>query len=87
MGKVKDLLLREQRCECPECGGNGRVEYDVPRPHAGGFNCGFIDSEWGDCEMCNGSGEIDRPCNGCGETMLMADGDGDFCLQCREEEL
>lgn len=45
--------------ECPECGGDGRVEVDVPRPHAGGFNCGFIDTAWIECEMCQGSGEIE----------------------------
>ncbi len=45
--------------ECPECGGDGRIEVDVPRPHAGGFNCGFIDTAWIECEMCQGSGEIE----------------------------
>lgn len=86
MGKVKELLLRVQRCDCPDCGGSGVLEYEVERPHAGGFNMGFLDTELGDCEMCDGSGEIDRPCFGCGEAMLEADGSGDYCRECREEE-
>jgi DnaJ-class molecular chaperone len=86
MGKIKELLLKEQRCTCPDCNGYGVVEYEVERPHAGGFNMGFIDTEMGTCEMCDGAGEIDRPCFGCGEAMLVSDGSGDYCLTCREEE-
>jgi len=50
--------------DCPECDGIGEIEYDVPRPHAGGFNCGYIDTELGDCENCNGLGKIEEDSNG-----------------------
>jgi len=44
--------------ECPNCDGYGRIEVDDPRPHAGGFNCGYIDTVWVECERCHGGGEI-----------------------------
>jgi RecJ-like exonuclease len=43
--------------ECPECGGTGRLEYD--KPIVDWNNGGFIDSEWGDCYVCNGYGEVE----------------------------
>ena len=42
---------------CPECGGAGQVEYEVPvvdYEHGG-----YLDTEWGDCENCGGTGEIE----------------------------
>ena len=73
--------------ECPQCGGTGEYEVDVPRPHASGFNEGFIDSEWVICEECLGNGEVYKPCSGCGETLTFADGKGVLvCRECREGE-
>jgi DnaJ-class molecular chaperone len=45
--------------ECPECEGYGYIEIDDPQPHAGGWNCGYIDTTWTECEHCNGLGEIE----------------------------
>jgi hypothetical protein len=43
--------------ECHECGGTGRLEYDKPVIDWDGG--GYIDSEWGDCYVCNGYGEVE----------------------------
>jgi len=42
---------------CPECGGEGKVEYEraVVDWTRGGYLEGYMD----DCEECNGTGEID----------------------------
>ena len=76
MGKMKDLFL--EMCEtpmrdvCPECDGKGEIEVDVPRPHAGGFNEGYIDTAWGTCEDCQGDGVVDRTCVECGNVIYKA---------------
>lgn len=44
---------------CPECDGLGRAEYEVGRPHAGGFNCGFLEDEWRTCQTCDGAGDVE----------------------------
>lgn len=83
------ILLQEtyQMVECPECRGAGSVEYDVPRPHAGGFNEGYIDTVLGDCELCDGVGEVIQPCTACGEGMSKWDAlRGAICSDCRNEE-
>ena len=86
MGKMKELLIKLQEtpimCPCPDCFGWGQIEVDVPRPHAGGFNEGYIDSEWVVCETCNGDGEMERLCD-CGEpvTKIMGD-DAEVCQEC-----
>lgn len=73
--------------DCPQCGGTGEVEVDVPRPHAGGFNEGYIDTVTEICEECLGNGEVYKPCPACGETLTLADGKGMLvCRACREEE-
>ena len=41
---------------CEECGGSGQIEQDDPRPHAHGFNMGYIDTKWVDCEFCDRTG-------------------------------
>lgn len=69
---------------CYACGGEGRVEYDVPRP--AGHGSGYIDSEWGECEVCLGSGEVEVICPACGEVMTEEDGNYLVCKACREEE-
>lgn len=42
--------------DCPECGGGGRAEYEVPvvdYEHGG-----YLKGEMRDCERCEGSGEV-----------------------------
>ena len=45
---------------CPDCDGEGRVEYDLPRPHGFGRDVGYIDTVMDDCETCSGHGEIEE---------------------------
>ena len=52
------MNARDRMQECPNCDGYGRIEVDDPRPHAGGFNCGYIDTVLVECERCHGGGEI-----------------------------
>jgi hypothetical protein len=42
---------------CPDCEGLGRVEYELPVIDY--VNGGYLDSRWGDCERCSGTGEIE----------------------------
>ena len=73
--------------DCPQCGGMGEYEADVPRPQGFGRDVGYIDSEWVICEECLGNGEVYKPCSGCGETLTFADGKGVLvCRECREGE-
>lgn len=46
-------------CKCSECMGEGQIEYEVAKPHAGGFNLGYIDSVWETCPVCNGDGDVE----------------------------
>lgn len=43
---------------CEECGGSGQIEQDDPQPHAHGFNMGYIDTTFVDCEFCDRTGLI-----------------------------
>jgi RecJ-like exonuclease len=76
MGAMKDMLI--DMCEtpfkdrCPECDGEGEIEFDAPRAHAGGYNDGCIDTEWDTCERCDGEGEVERLCEECGEPVCKA---------------
>lgn len=71
--------------DCPDCDGAGRYEVDVPRPHASGFNEGYLDSEIVDCERCFGTGEVYAECVECSATLMASDGkDVDTCRECRE---
>tara|TARA_R110000824_G_scaffold33761_2_gene107974 strand:+ start:693 stop:902 length:210 start_codon:yes stop_codon:yes gene_type:complete len=54
---LKSLLETRQK-ECPECGGEGQVEIDVPRPASFGRDIGELYAEWLACERCSGKGEI-----------------------------
>lgn len=47
----------EQMRVCPECGGVGRCDYDVPVVDY--INGGFIDTVNDTCELCDGSGEVE----------------------------
>jgi DnaJ-class molecular chaperone len=44
--------------ECPECEGDGKIEYEVPKPdyRYGGELVGEVR----DCETCEGRGEIEQ---------------------------
>ena len=44
---------------CPDCDGEGRVEYDLPRPHNLHRDIGYIDTVMDDCETCSGYGELE----------------------------
>ena len=85
MGAVKQHLLKARTFECPECDGYGQVEYEVERPHAGGFNEGYLDTEWGECEECQGTGEVRLHCLDCGDVLTNMDDDDVFCNGCMEE--
>lgn len=84
---VISLQERVEKIECGCCNGSGQVEYEVERPHAGGFNEGYIDTEWGECEECGGTGEVAPLCPACGEEMTVWDTmHGIVCQACQEEE-
>ena len=76
MGKMKamleDMLNAPMLVECPECGGSGEIEVDVPRPHAGGFNEGWIDTEIERCGECNGEEVVQKTCVECGDGIYKA---------------
>jgi len=42
---------------CPECDGEGRLEYG--KPVIDYVNGGYIDTVWDDCDECHGAGEVD----------------------------
>jgi len=44
---------------CPDCDGEGRVEYDLPRPHGFNRDVGYLDTVMDDCETCSGYGELE----------------------------
>lgn len=48
------------REKCPDCDGEGYIEFDVPRPHNVNRDVGYLDTAREPCEMCQGDGEIDR---------------------------
>jgi DnaJ-class molecular chaperone len=50
------MTHEEQMRVCPECGGAGRCDYDVPVVDY--MNGGFIDTVNDTCELCDGSGEV-----------------------------
>lgn len=45
--------------ECPECGGEGRCEYEVAVPDPMAWRGGELQGRIMECEMCSGSGEIE----------------------------
>jgi DnaJ-class molecular chaperone len=42
---------------CPECNGSGKLEYEIPIVDYA--NGGYLYTEWGTCENCGGTGEIE----------------------------
>lgn len=70
--------------ECSECSGEGQYEVEVPRPHATGFNEGYLDSEVVECETCFGTGEVYALCVECSGPLMASDGKAvDVCKECR----
>ena len=53
-------LLETRQKECPECGGEGQVEGEVPRPANFGRDIGELYEQWLDCEWCSGKGKIEE---------------------------
>lgn len=64
---LEDMLNEPMLVRCPECDGSGEIEVDVPRPHAGGFNEGYIDTEYERCPECEGELEVQKTCVECGD--------------------
>ena len=60
LGVNQRLKNREPRADvkCPECDGDGYIEFDVPRPHNVGRDVGVIDVERVTCETCRGDGTV-----------------------------
>ena len=50
------MTHEEQMRVCPECGGVGRCDYDVPVIDY--IRGGFIDTVNDTCELCHGTGEV-----------------------------
>ena len=44
---------------CPECGGEGQCEYEVPVPAPMSWRGGWVEDRLMECELCGGSGEIE----------------------------
>lgn len=85
---VLDLMSKPLMIECPECGGAGEYEVDVPMPHNAGRDVGYLDSRWETCEMCEGEGVVEKTCPECGEMMTEWDTKYDpeetICSDCKE---
>ena len=85
MGKMKDLLIELQETPimtpCPDCFGEGYIEYDVPRPQSFTRDIGYLDTARETCETCSGDGEMERLCD-CGEVVTL--GMGHNAEQCEE---
>jgi hypothetical protein len=43
---------------CPECGGEGEVEYEVAVPMSNSNPYGDLESKWCECENCCCSGSV-----------------------------
>ena len=85
--EVQRLMGISVYAECPECGGAGEYEVDVPMPHGFGRDVGYLDSEWVTCEECGGEGQVEKTCTDCGEVMSawdIAENDTEtVCFECR----
>ena len=87
MGRVKDLIARDMETpitdQCPECEGDGHIEYDVPRPQSFTRDVGYIDTMREVCPTCCGDGEITRVCSNCDYPVTFGMGhDAEYCEEC-----
>ena len=48
----------EDRVTCSVCDGDGKIEYEIPKPQSFTRDIGFIDTAWDNCYNCNGDGDI-----------------------------
>jgi DnaJ-class molecular chaperone len=53
------MMCKTKMIDCPECGGDGTVEYEVAVPMSFSNPIGFLDTEIVGCENCDGSGQIE----------------------------
>jgi len=69
MGRVKDLVMRENETSimdcCPECEGDGHVFYEVARPQSFTRDVGYLEEVQEVCSYCCGDGEVERLCDSC----------------------
>ena len=89
MGKIKNLLIEEMETpifdKCSECGGVGRVYYEVARPQSFSRDIGYLDEVEEVCPTCDGDGQSERLCE-CGEVVTMGMGhDAYICEECFSE--
>ena len=91
MGKMKDLLMELQETPimtpCPDCFGEGTIEYEIARPQSFTRDIGYLDTARETCETCSGDGEIERLCD-CGEPVTKIMGqDAEVCMECANENV
>jgi DnaJ-class molecular chaperone len=43
---------------CPQCNGEGVCEYEIEVVDH--YHGGYLDTEVAECDLCNGSGEVDE---------------------------
>lgn len=86
MSKMNDMMIELSetpiRIKCPDCDGDGFVEYEVPRPHNFNRDVGYIDTETEVCDTCSGDCEVDRTCVECGYPVMRVrvDADGHYVI-------
>ena len=62
MSKIGNYVagLRENLfIECPECGGEGRCEYERAVPMSFSNPHGYLENYWAECDNCGGVGDIE----------------------------
>ena len=61
MSKIKNYLmeLQEAMIDCPECGGEGRCEYEREVPMSNSNPYGYLEDYWAECDNCQGTGQIE----------------------------
>jgi len=86
MGRVSDMVIDDTETPimvvCPECDGEGYIEYEVPRPQGFGRDIGYLDTESGICDFCSGDGRVEKLCE-CGYPVTVHMGaDATKCEEC-----
>ena len=90
MSKMKEEFIRLQETPimqaCGGCEGLGSVEVEVARRQSFSRDVGELDIEEETCDMCFGSGEVERLCE-CGQwvTLIMGE-DATVCEECADAE-
>lgn len=63
MARIKDWmedLKMLSMMECPDCEGDGVVAVEIAKPQSFSRDIGEIYEEIRNCELCSGSGEVER---------------------------